>query len=212
MDESWRLMRFELDGKWSAEEFGQLFVSLSNLYDLRMFLALLREDIGEWERYYQGFLDFPPSVRRRIRRYPYRTLFPFWQQLPNLDDSYLSRLSELIAPEERLRVRQIDYASPGITDLTGMGEVVGHLKDLVLRLIERRDEKRSRDLSEERAALENERLRIANARKFVALGRELGYSKTELRRLIRHVDEKQDPIIRLISQRKLLNVSIKDEQ
>lgn len=207
MDESRRVLRLELDGRWSAEELGNALTSLSDLYNLRLFLELLREDIREWERYFPDFLDFPPSTRRRLRRHPYRTVFPFWQGLPALDDSYLSRLPELIAPEERLMVRRIKYASPGITDLTGLGAIIGHLKDFSLRLIERRDGKRSRELSEERAELENDRLRIENARSFVALTRDLGYSETEIRDLLRHVDRKQDTLANLIAERKLVGVS-----
>jgi len=88
--------------------------------------------------------------------------------------------------------------------------VVGHIKDFILKLIERRDSRRKRELDEERAALENDLIRLENARSFVALGRELGYSETDLRRLILYVDGKQDTLVRFIEQRKLAGVSIAD--
>lgn len=212
MDKSRRILRLDLDGGWSAEELGRVLVNLSDLYNLRLFLELLREDIQEWARYFPDLLDFPPFARHRLRQHPYRPWFPLWQGLPPLDDSCLSRLSELIAPEERLKVWRVEYASPGFSDLAGLGAVIGHLKDFILKLIERRDGRRSRALSEERAELENESLRIQNARNLVALGRDLGYSETEMRTLFRHVDEKQDLVFGLITQRKIKGVSIQDEE
>jgi hypothetical protein len=129
---------------------------------------------------------------------------------PVLDEAQLSRLSRLFEPEERLEVRRISYASPGFTDLAGVGTVVGHIKDFIIKLIERRDSRRQRELNDERAALENDRIRLENARNFVALGRDLGYSETDLRLLAAHVDKKQEPLVRLIQQQKLRGVSTPD--
>jgi len=44
MERSVQILRLELDGKWSADELGQALISISNLYDLRFLLELLRED------------------------------------------------------------------------------------------------------------------------------------------------------------------------
>ena len=79
-----------------------------------------------------------------------------------------------------------------------------------MKLIERRDLKRQRELSDERAALEIDRLRLENARTFVALARDLGYTDTDLRHLVAHVDEKQEPLVHLVEQQKLRDVSIPD--
>lgn len=207
MHESRRVLRLELEGRWSAEELGGALVSLSDLYDLRLFLELLHEDLMEWQRYFPELQGLPSIRWRRLSRRPHWTWFPWWPGPPTLDEAHLSRLPEVIEPEERLKVRRIEYGSPGVTDLIGIGEVVGHVKDFTLKLIERRDSRRSRELSDERAALENDRLRIENARNFVALGRDLGYSQTELRELAHYVDGKQEPLARLIEGGKLLDVS-----
>ncbi len=44
MDESQEFVRLELDGRWSAEEVGRALICLSELYNLRLFLELLREE------------------------------------------------------------------------------------------------------------------------------------------------------------------------
>ncbi len=100
--------------------------------------------------------------------------------------------------------------APGFADLAGIGTVVGHLKDLIIKLIERRDARRERELGEERAELENEQIRLENARSFVALARDLGYSDTDLRSLAAHVDRKQEPLMHLIEHRKIRAVSSPD--
>lgn len=124
------------------------------------------------------------------------------------DVSQLSRLREYLEPDERLEVRRLSYSSPGASDLAGIGVIVGHVKDFVIKLIDRHDSQRQRELSDERTAVEIERLRIENARNFVALGRELGFSEVEMRKLVAHVDDKQEVLIQLIDQKKLTGVSL----
>ncbi len=51
-------------------------------------------------------------------------------------------------------------------------------------------------------------MRIQNARSFVALGRELGFSEAEIRNLVAHVDEKQETLTKLVDQKKLTGVSL----
>lgn len=214
MDESIKLVRLDLDGRWSADDLGQSLISLSDLYDLRLFLEFIREDQRDWRRFYDEMRDFPPFRRRWKRGIPAWGPMPWAPGYgvlpPAFDKAQLSRLSRLFEPEERLEISQIKYASPGFTDLAGIGTVVGHIKDFIMTLIERRDSRRQRELNDERAALENDRLRLENARAFVALGRDLGVSETDLRLLIAHVDEKQEPLFRLIEQKKLRGVSTPD--
>jgi hypothetical protein len=212
MDESRQSLRFQIDGPWSAEDMGSLFLSLSDLYDLRLLLELFSDESRLIDRYYEEFFHRYPFPSRRRRRFLSLAPFPweaglFGAILPTLDEAHLSRLSQVLDPDERLAVQRVRYASPGSIDLVGIGAVMGHVKDFAVKMIERHDNKRQRKLSDERAALENDRLRIENARNFVALARELGYTETEIRRLVAHVDEKQEVLVRLIDERKLIAVA-----
>jgi hypothetical protein len=217
MDETRRIIRIELDGRWSADELGRTLLCLSELYDLRLFLEILNEDQRDIERVFPELMDFLPP-RHRWRRRLFRSGPYSWAFLvagavpPALDTTQLQRLPDFFEPDERLEVRRVSYASPGSLDLAGIGAVVEHVKDFVLKLIERRDNKRQRTLSEERASLENDRLRIENARRFVALGKDLGYSDAELRRLVAHVDERQEVLARLVDQQKLRSISGPDSE
>ncbi len=95
--------------------------------------------------------------------------------------------SELLEPEERLVVQRVLYGSPGIKDLVGVGEIVGHVKDLLVRLIEHWSTRRQRSLENERRELENQQLQVEIAKQFVGLARELGYTKKEMRQLVSSV-------------------------
>ncbi len=55
--------------------------------------------------------------------------------------------------------------------------------------------RRERDLSNEQSELENEGRRIENARQFVALARDLEYSRGEIRAMVGFVDDRQEIII-----------------
>ena len=53
-----------------------------------------------------------------------------------------------------LRVTRIKYASPGFTDLAGLGAVIRELREFLQFLIDRALERRSRLLAEEKQAIE----------------------------------------------------------
>lgn len=211
MDTSIALVRLEVDGHWSADDVGRCFTSLTDLYDIRLFLELLRDDQHDWERFSEAILrSSKVGLRWKYQLHawypsPWTSGFRSRAPLP-IDEHQVSQLAHLLEPDERLQVRRFRYSSPGFTDLAGIGTVVGHLKDFVVRLIERRDTQRQRALNDERTALENDRIRMENARQFVALGRDLGYSETELRMLAFHIDSKQDTLIRLIDQQKIRTI------
>ena len=70
----------------------------------------------------------------------------------------------------------------------GVGEIVGHVKDFTIKLIENFSSKRSRNLNDEEHELRNQALRIQNAREYVALAKECGFEDSELRQLVHVVD------------------------
>jgi len=211
MDRSVQVLRLEMQGRWYAAELGSVACAISDLYDLRFVLELMSEDQRDWEHFFDEVIHFPP-FRRQWKRKLMRQQLMLGPFLPlssvRFDVSRLSRLSEYLEPDERLEVRRLDYASPGASDLAGIGVIVGHVKDFVFKLIDRRDTRRQRELNDERTAVEIERMRIENARNFVALGRDLGFSEAEMRKLATHVDDKQEVLIKLVDQKKLTGVSL----
>lgn len=211
MNRTIQVLRLEMEGRWYADELGSAACALSDLYNLRFCLELMFEDLRDWEIFYDELLHFPPFRKRWRRKVMRRQLMPDpflpLAAMP-FDISQLSRLRDYLEPDERLEIRRLDYASPGVSDLAGIGVIVGHVKDFVNKLIDRRDTQRQRDLNDEKLAVEIERMRIENARNFVALGRELGFSDAEIRKLVAQVDDRQEILIKLVDQKKLTGVSL----
>lgn len=128
-------------------------------------------------------------------------------------------------PQAELEVCQIHYSSPGFTDLAGMGTVIGHIKDFLLRLIDYRVSSRRRTLEEEQMAadnakknLENEtlmlknvQLRLENARQFLELAKANGFTEEEIKKLIPPIDKAQETLVRLVSEGRIETVELRTE-
>ena len=125
---------------------------------------------------------------------------------------------DILEPNERLSVCRIRFESPGFKDLAGVGEVIGHVKDFLLRLIQmylerhqRRAENTGRRLDNEKRELENEGKRIENAKSLVELARNCGYTRAEVRKLVAWVDSRQALLVPLIETRKITDVRLLNE-
>jgi hypothetical protein len=203
-------MRVEIEGSWTAKDMAESLSSLRELYNVRLGIQMIYEDYRDAPDYIYEMRHLLPFRRRRY-------LNPFLLQQALIAGSSFTitdpaQISRLIAPEEELKVRRIDYASPGLKDLAGLGDIVGHVKDFTLKLIEHFSSRRKRELLDEEQKLKNEALRIQNARNFINLMEELGLDELERRRLVGYVDEKQEPLIRLVAEGKIQNVLMLDEQ
>jgi hypothetical protein len=206
-------MRLQIEGRWSAQELGQVLLSVSDLYNLRLVLEVLTEDWRYLDEIWHEMLHSPPFRRRwKLRGGPIPPPFLFstysWPPTIPADSAELLRLARVVYPNEVLEVRRIRYESPGVTDIAGIGVVVGHVKDFILRIIEHRAQRRQRDLDNARREAEVTAMRIENARNLVALAMDCGYDRSELRKLVGFVDTKQEVIIQVVDQAKLVGVSV----
>lgn len=205
-------LRIDIDGDWTAEEFSTSFRLLNELYSLRAVIHIEKESFDELEMYAREFLDFPLSWRRFPRRL--RALYlgrglPFPPVLPPLIDLNIPESTfELLEPEERLRVAKIQFSSPGFKDLAGLGEVVGHLKDFILRLIELYASRRQRHLENELREEAIQAKRLENAKNLVELAKDCGYSKADMRKLVQWADSRQNGLITLIHNGKIRNANL----
>lgn len=127
---------------------------------------------------------------------PFPTTFP-----PLINPSNPPDALRFLEPDEKLYVVRIEFASPGFTDLAGLGTIIGHLKDLLLKLIELA-------ATREERKLENQKRRIEIAREYVNVAKEMGYNIAEVRQLVRWVDSKQSQVIPLIEQTKITGVQV----
>ncbi len=184
--------------------------NLNDIYNLRLILEIEREAVRELEDYYIDFFPLPPRVRRRLQRtLPLARTELFLPSIRELSNpSELSSLANYFEPDEYLQVHKVQYASPGSIDLAGLGAVVGHVKDFLVRLIELASERRKRELENESMKLDNQAKRIENARLLVQLAKELGYTDAEMRKLTASVDNCQKPLLDLVETQRVLSARL----
>ena len=214
MNQSTQILRVNLEGRWQVREFGLFLFAVSDLYNLRLLLEVMREEQEKLERDYREFWDWPPLPTRLKRGL-------FIKPLPSFDFTYseLYQIHRYITDDEQLKIRRLEYASPGSSDLVGIGAIVGHVKDFTQRLIERRDAKRQREASvakteaeTRRIEAETEGIRIDNARKFLELERDRFLTEMQKRTLMNYVDEKGQLLDGLVDEGKITGVVIVDDE
>ncbi len=210
-----RILRVEIEGEWTADDFSTSFRSLNQLYSLRTLIKVERESLNELEIHARELFDSPPFVRRlpgRLRALylsrggPFPALAP-----PFIDPGAPETAFGLLEPQERLRVTRVQFSSPGFKDFSGLGEVVGHIKDFVLRLIDLYVGRRKRQIENEIRETGLVSDRLDNARKFIDLARDCGYTKAEIRKLVRWTDARQGDLIPLIMAGKIRDTKLLDE-
>ena len=116
-------------------------------------------------------------------------------------------------------VARINYSSPGITDIAGVGEIIGHIKDFILSVIEMRLNSEHRNQVARKLKIENDRseiemiqVRIETVDRFIDVARKAGFSKKQIRTASLSVDDKVDMLAGLVDMGKLTSVEIIDEE
>jgi hypothetical protein len=213
MNDETQVLRIGIDGRWEASEFAASLTALDRLYTLRFGLSLEQDDLHYLSELY---LDAPippfPSPTRYLRSWAKLTPPAYLrsERTPLTSSKRISAVSRLLEPGERLVVQRVSYGSPGIKDLAGVGETVGHVKDLLVRLIDHWSTRRQRKLENDRRELENQQLQVEIAKQYVALAQELGYSKQEMRQLVSTVMHEQKPLMGLIASGKITSADTVD--
>jgi HAMP domain-containing protein len=213
-EEETQILRIGLDGRWEASEFATSLTALDRLYTLRFGLAIEEDELRDLRDFYREgpFLRFHSSTRylRRWANLAAPKLLHA-ERTPLVSAAQITAAAELLEPGERLVVQRVIYGSPGIKDLAGVGEIVGHVKDLLVRLIDHWSTQRQRDLENVRRELENQTLEIEIAKQFVGLAQGLGYSKREMRQLVSIAIQEQRPLVRLIATGKITSADTVNE-
>lgn len=183
MSTEWRsvytVLRIELNEDWYAPEMGTFLLHLNDLYRLYLGLEVIQAD----ERARNYFRDMKANNEQRLSL-----------------SKGLVNISHKAQRFNHLRIIRIQYASPGVQDLAGIGVIVGHIKDLVLRLI---------DLaaSKEERKLKNRRLELDNLREQIQIAKEVGYTDKEIKNLLGWAKKRQKTIYDLIEDSKIQSVT-----
>ena len=192
--ESRQIIRINISDDWSASDIATFLHELDYLYNLGLRIVAAATS-NEQERQIE-----------------------MWAEKSVLSDHIKKQY-----PRAELEVCQIHYSSPGFTDLGGMGTVIGHIKDFILRLIDYRVQARRRTLEDdlivtenakknlenEAILLKNVQLRIENARQFLELAKNNGFTEGEIKKLIPPVVQVQETLARLVSDGRIQSVELR---
>ena len=135
------MLRLKLDGKWEPEDFIDVFRGVESLY----YKAAIERSYR-----HQGSLGWPGSL--------WSTTFE--RHVEEANSWFLSEARAIALPQERLRITCIEYGSPGIIDIQGVGKVLEVLAGAIGRSVTFFAE---RDLRKERmkqAKLESRKMEI----------------------------------------------------
>lgn len=183
------MLRIEIAGRWSAKDFADYYESLDALYSLFAVVTIEQDSAHEFERFYRDFLEFYPGPKMPRR---YRYFLGMQRGLGGMghtpiDASKFRDAAALLDADERLSVRRCEYASPGATDFTGIGQALGHLKDVVLKCIDVWVNHDERKIKNQILEQERDAAALKNVRERLSVLKELGYSDSQCRQILAEV-------------------------
>ncbi len=195
--DSRQIIRINISDDWSASDMATFLHELDFLYNLGLRIVAVATS---------------NETERQIEMWAERSL--------------LAHHIKTHHPQAELEVCQIQYSSPGFTDLAGVGTVVGHVKDFLFRLIDYRVHSRRRSLEDDHLAaqntkiqLENEAIRLKNAqlqmenaRQFLELAKANGFSEDEIQKLMQPVTGVQETLVRLVSDGRIESVELREKE
>ncbi|MBB5354007.1 hypothetical protein HNR46_004279 [Haloferula luteola] len=212
-----KTLRLSIDGQWTAADFAASLTALDQIYSTMAVLRLEEEAIHDTEMMYRELREFGPFPfhpkmmgrhLRRIMRAQIPAMIVPDVRLLKIDD--LGHSFQILEPSERLAVTRLQFASPGFKDLAGLGEVIGHLKDFMIHLIDLYSNRRKRNLECDVMEAELNSKRAENAKQLIGIARELGYTKAEMRKLFLHIDKNQEALIQFVSTGRITDATIRE--
>lgn len=175
-----KILRINLDEKWSSTDFSKMFDSLTLLYQLfieldsidyldsQLFKARPNSTISENIINMNGILykklNSPDTFENaKIYRGEY------------FMDLFLakSQINETQSKVYDLQIKQIKYASPGFSDVVGLGKIIENMVELIKYYIPNKNQK-----------LENEKTELDIIEKKIRMLNSIGYSEKEIRKFL----------------------------
>lgn len=164
----------------------------NSLHDLLQIAAIVQNAI----------LDSPTKRELSVEEWLSRGYYEeSWNGMPGM----------LRAPRS-LRLRKVQYSSPGFTDIAGLGQVLGHVKDLLVRIIDFYAAKRKQQIETKILEQELEAARLKNLFERARFLKEIGYTDEDRRRLLSEAAVQIKTIERLVGEKYVTSVQWRDEK
>jgi hypothetical protein len=175
-----KILRINLDGNWSSTDFSNMFNSLTLLYQL--FSELDRIDYLESQLYKaipnstisENIINLNGKLYKKLN-------FPdtFENAKTFRSEYYMdyllaqSQITQKKSKINDLQIKQIKYASPGFSDVVGLGKIIENMIDLIKHYIPNKNQK-----------LENEKTQLDIIEKKIRMLNSIGYSEKEIRKFL----------------------------
>ena len=186
------MLQVRIEGEWSALDFSEYFSAMNQAYGVLALVEIERRSARDMERFYRDAFEFGPKEFRYARRF----MFLRGMQGPGypgaafgalLDPTAYKDPGALLDADERLVVRRCNYASPGATDFTGLGQALGHVKDIVLKCIDVCSNRRERNLKNDILEQQRDAEVLKNVKERLLILKSLGYTDTQCRQVLAEV-------------------------
>ena len=171
-----KMLRINLDGKWTSSDFTNLFESLTLLY--RLFIEIEKIDYLNVQLYSK----IPKSeISKNIiqlngelfRKLNFGNTFDNSDFFAKKTMSNRLFLRQFKASFIDLQINQIKYASPGFTDVVGIGKIIENVLDLIKHYVPNKNQR-----------LINESLELDILEKKIEVLKSIGYSEKEIQKFI----------------------------
>ena len=98
-----------------------------------------------------------------------------------------------------LKIKQISYASPGFSDVVGLGKIIENMMDLIKHYVPNKNQK-----------LINEKLELDIIEKKIEILKSIGYPEKEIQKFIDIKNNSMSNIIQLRLLEKVINYELKE--
>ena len=200
------ILRIELDRYWNLSQFIKLFSTFQNIYAIHYAL-----------KYRNRFSE--EIVYAASRRIPYVNLTPAldesslyelrdWHHGSIVEEEFLFSNDSRISNPMELSVRGISYASPGFTDLVGIGKIVEQLKDFAIEYLKIKEQRRLTDITIEKGRLAIERERYNFSKEKIKDLKSYGLSPKECIRVARTVNNQMRQLDLFVETEKVSQIRL----
>jgi hypothetical protein len=195
-------IKFNVDLHWSVDDVIKFYSAIQNLYDYYSYYLTLQSRIDEKKIDYKFKLALALVYSKIFESKTIIIAFP--EEIHTFHKTKDTIKRNLVLP---LRVDKIKFASPGVHDFIGFGEVIGHIKETLFKVIEIFQTKDKRKLEEKRMEIENEMLSIEKNQKIIATYKELGFTNDQILQILGYENSNIKIISKLIEDKKITNVN-----
>ncbi len=192
-------MHFSIDGDWEVKDTINFLSSIQNLYNFYGFGYNLKK------KWYKSALTF--KDKEAVNFLLNYSFHPFISYKENELIDYQFNYKPY------LKLVRIKYSSPGFGDILGAGEIIGHLKEVLFKVIDIYRTKEKNKLENEllkseiqKKLIENELLKLQRVKEQISILKELEIENTDIKNSLAYEVSNLANIAMLVGNKKLKEI------